>query len=182
MESLMRRLTPFILLPVLFAVSACQTPSLGEMALACPAVAILAQASEVTKVLPGAPATEDNVILTAEMLPVTAACDYTLGDPETTVNLAIPIQVRPGPADGGPQTLTYFAAVIDPDGNMISKRQFQLNLAAGGNAMGTYTQTVAGTTIGLPANRQPSDYEMVVGFQLTPAEYALNQAEPLLRP
>jgi hypothetical protein len=183
MEIPMRRSIPVLLLAVAASLSACETPTLGELAVSCPAVAILAQASEITKVRPGAaPPTEEDIILTAEMLPVTVSCDYDLGDPDVTVDVSIPIVVRPGPVDNGPQSLTYFAAVIGPEGNMISKRLFTRNLAAGGMAMGTYTETVTGTTIGLPQNLQPYDYQVLVGFQLTAGEYVLNQADPLYRP
>ena len=184
MEALMRRSSPYLLFILAILLSACSTPDLNQVAQSCPAVSILAQASEVTKVrqTTGGPPTGDDVILTAEMLPVTVACSYQLGDPEVEVDISIPIVVRPGPVDAGPQTLDYFVAVIDPMGEMISKRQFQRNVAAGATAMGTYTETVTGTVIGLPQNRQPYEYQMIVGFQLTADEYIRNQAEPLLRP
>jgi hypothetical protein len=182
MESPMRRFSSLVLVSALVSLLACQTPTLNEIAQSCPLVSILAQASEVTKVRATPTPTSDDVILQAEILPVSADCDYTFGESEVSVDLTIPIVVRPGPIDDGPQTLTYFAAVIDPQGNMVSKRLFQRNVAAGGNAMGTYTESVSNTTIGLPANTLPYDFQMLVGFQLSDDEYRRNQAEPLLRP
>ena len=167
----------FVLVPLL----GCGTPGITQLAQSCPTLAILAQASEVTIVRPGGQA-RDDVALSAEMLPATMACDYELGDPDVTVELSVPISVRRGPAAGEPQSLDYFVAVVDPNGNIISKRLFARDVPAGNTPVGTLTEYVNGTTIGLAQNRQPSEYQVLIGFQLTADEYARNQAEPLLRP
>ena len=71
---------------------------------------------------------------------------------------------------------------MDPNGNVISKRLFARNVPAGTAPVGTVTEFVNGTTIGLPQNRQPFEYQVLLGFQLTADEYVRNQGEPLLRP
>ncbi len=181
MDVAMRRPNFFASLFFLVPLTACSTPDINQIALACPALAILAQASEITKLRPGGQARED-VVLSAEMLPPTMACDYELGDPEVTVELSVPISIRRGPAGGDPQSLNYFVAVVDPNGNVISKRLFARNVPAGTAPVGTVTEFVNGTTIGLPQNRQPFEYQVLLGFQLTADEYVRNQGEPLLRP
>jgi len=90
--------------------------------------------------------------------------------------MTIPIGLRRGPAGGGAQNLTYFVAVIDPNGNMISKRTFQRILNAGPALPAVVTEYVNGTSIGLAANRRPVEYEILTGFQLTPEEFASSQA------
>jgi hypothetical protein len=181
MDVAMRRPNFLASLSVLVPLTACSTPDINQLAQACPELAILAQASEVTKLLPGGQ-TRDDVVLSAEMLPATMACDYELGDPEVTVELSVPISIRRGPAAGEPQTLNYFVAVADPDGNIISKRLFSRNVPADNAPVTRVTEFVNGTRIGLPQNRQPFEYQVLLGFQLTAAEYVRNQAEPLFRP
>ncbi len=166
---------------VLAPLAACGAPDLNEIAQTCPALSILAQASEVTKTRPGGLA-RDDVIFAAEMLPPTMACDYNFGDTEVTVNLRVPISVRRGPAVSDAQALNYFVAVVDPNGNMVSKRLFARNVPAGNAPVGTVIEYVNGTTIGLAQNQQPFGYQVLLGFQLTADEYIRNQAEPLLRP
>jgi len=115
------------------------------------------------------------------MLPATMACDYEFGDVDVTVDLRVPIIVRRGPVAGEPQSLNYFIAVIDPNGNMVSKRLFARNVPADNVPVGTFTEFVNGTTIGLAQNRQPFEYQVLLGFQLSADEYVRNQADPLLR-
>ncbi len=166
---------------VVFApLAACSTPDLNDIAQSCPSTAILAQAAEVIKVRPGGQARED-VIVQAEMLTPTIACDYELGDPEVSVDISLPIVVRRGPAAGEAQALQYFVAVMGPNGAMVSKRLFQRNVA-GDAPTATVTDFVNGTVIGLQQNQLPYQYRIVVGFQLTPDEFARNQGETIFRP
>lgn len=182
MEFAMRRSNFLASLLFLVPLSACNsTPNLNQLAQACPAFAILAQASEVTKLRPGG-TTSDDVVLSAEMLQPTMACDYEFGDTDVTVDLSLPIVVRRGPATGDAQALNYFVAVVDPNGSIISKRLFARNVPAGNVPVGTVIEYVSGTTIGLAQNQQPFQYQLLLGFQLTADEYVLNQSEPLLRP
>ncbi len=177
----MRRSNFLSILPLLVPLTACGGPDINEIALTCPALAILAQASEVTKLRPGGQTRED-VVLSAEMLPATMACDYELGDTEVSVELSVPITIRRGPAAAAPQSLSYFVAVVDPNGSVVTKRLFARNVPADTPRVTTVTEFVNGTTIGLPQNRQPFEYQVLLGFQLTADEYVRNQAEPLFRP
>jgi hypothetical protein len=181
MEVYMRRPNILAVLPLLVPLTACGGPDINEIAFTCPALAILAQASEVTKIRPGGQTRED-VVLSAEMLPATMACDYELGDPEVSVELSVPITIRRGPAAAEAQSLSYFVAVVDPNGNVVSKRFFARNVPADAPQVATVTEFVNGTNIGLAQNRQPFEYQVLLGFQLTADEYVRNQAEPLFRP
>lgn len=177
----MRRPIFPVVLSVVLPLTACGGPDINEIALTCPALAILAQASEVTKLRPGGQTGED-VVLSAEMLPATMACDYELGDPEVSVNLSVPITVRRGPATAEAQSLNYFVAVVDPNGSVVSKRLFARDIPANTPQVSTVTEFVNGTTIGIAQNRQPFEYQVLLGFQLTADEYVRNQSEPLFRP
>jgi len=177
----MRRPNILAMLSFLLPLTACGGPDINEIALTCPALSILAQASEVTKLRPGGQ-TRDDVVLSAEMLPATMACEYELGDPEVSVELSIPITIRRGPAAAASQSLSYFVAVVDPNGSVVSKRLFARDVPANTPPVSTITEFVNGTTIGLPQNRQPFEYQVLLGFQLTADEYVRNQAEPLFRP
>jgi hypothetical protein len=70
---------------------------------------------------------------------------------------------------------------MGPNGAMVSKRLFQRNVA-GDAPTATVTDFVNGTVIGLQQNQLPYQYRIVVGFQLTPDEFARNQGETIFRP
>jgi len=180
MEFPMHRTRLLPALVVLTPLAACSTPDLNEIAQACPSAAVLAQAAEITRTRPGG-TTRNDVVLHADMQRPTLSCDYERGDAQVTINAVIPMTIRTGPAGGEAQALPYFVAIVDAEGNIISKRIFQRNVPANAGTQNV-TERVGGTTIGLPQNRMPYHFQFLVGFQLTADEYARNQGEPIYRP
>ncbi len=172
------RLLPALVL--LAPLTACGTPDLNEIAQSCPSSAVLAQAAEITRVRPGG-TTRDDVVLHADMQRPILSCEYEAGDAEVTINAVIPMTIRSGPAGNAAQAIPYFVAIIDAEGNVVSKRIFQRNVPANAG-MQNVTEAVGGTTIGLAQNRLPYHFQLLVGFQLTADEYARNQGEPIYRP
>lgn len=148
----------------------CNTPI--NLVVLCPTGSVLAQAASVTKMAPGAPG---NIILTASMAQPRVTCDWKDGNTSVTSNIEFPIALTPGPAgaNAGPQRIEYFVAVIDAAGRMISKRNFERMLSPQG---GMVTEVISGTTINLPGEARPHQFQILTGFQLTPAELAYNQA------
>ena len=153
----------------------CNTPI--NLVVLCPTGAVLAQAVSVTKLAGGnAPA---NVVMTANMAQPRVTCDWEEGNTDVTSNIAFPIAVEAGPAgaNAGPQRLEYFVAVIDATGRMITKRNFERFLSP---QQGTVTEYVNGTTITLSGEARPHQFQILAGFQLTPAELAYNQTRRVL--
>ena len=172
----------FGFLAFLLPLAACGTTDPAEIAISCPEGAVLAQAAFVTKLAPaGNPPA--NVIVTAEMTQPRLTCDYDRDDNEVQVNLTIPIAVTRGAAgaNAGAQNLSYFVAVVDPVGTMITKRVFNRTVQPGA-ATASLNEYVNGTTIRMPMGRRPAEYQVLTGFQLTPAELAYNQRQRNFRP
>jgi hypothetical protein len=175
----MRRL---LLLALVLPMFGCGGADPAFVAISCPTNSVLAQAAFVTKHAAGG-ATPANTILTASMGPGLVGCDYDQEDFEVTFDLSMPITATRGPAgSAGPHRLTYFVAVLDPAGNMLSKRVFERDVNFGGANSANWNERVRDSTIRLPQGRRPVEYQIVTGFQLTPAELAYNQTQRNFQP
>jgi hypothetical protein len=165
----------FAVLAVLLPLLGCNTPDAAQAPL-CPSVGVLLQASSVTRLRPGA-SDPSGALLTANMSQAALACDYDAEDRRVVANIDIPITVTRGPAGAGvgPQALDYFVSVVDVDGTILSKRNFQRVVDLGNRDSFTITERVTGTTLTIPMGRTPPQYQVIAGFQLTPAEVAYNQ-------
>ena len=152
----------------------------------CPSTAVLADAVTVTKLKPGTAAPGPaNVLLRAEMSQAELKCDY--DRVKNTLSVDVSFDVRAtrsaGTAEGPDPSLDYFVAVVDADGNVLSKRVLQSQPALGRNNAGVYTQKVSKFPVPLAMDKRPYDYEILTGFQLTPAELAYNRVpKPLPQP
>lgn len=168
----LRFLAPVLLLPLF----GCNTPNAQTQVASCPDSAVLAQAASVTKLRPGAP-DKTNVVLTATMMPAVLNCDYDAKTGKVSVDLQFTVDVDSGAAaaNAGPQDLPYFVAVMDGQGHMVTKHTFDRKFDLAGRATATYTEYVSDTEINLPNNAQPFEYQILTGFQLTPAELAYNR-------
>ena len=194
----MSRLRLLALLALPLALSACQR--LGErlgfrdppMTLIaggppCPSTAVLSDAVTVTKLRPGAPATMPNpanVVLSAEMSQAQLECEYNGETNALTIEINFAVRATRGPAAMGPDPdLEYFIAMIDAGGNLLTKNIFKSQPDLDGRMMGQYTQNVSNFVFPLAMDMRPIDYQLLTGFQLTPAELAYNRIpKPLPTP
>jgi hypothetical protein len=143
---------------------------------------VLAQAAFVTKHAPGG-ATPENALLTANMGPGLVGCDYDQEEFQVTFDLQLPISASRGPkGTAGPHSISYFVAVLDPAGNVLSKRVFDREIYFGGGYSSNWSEQVRDTTITLPQGRRPFEYRVLTGFQLTPDELAYNQTQRNFQP
>jgi hypothetical protein len=176
---LMRRL---LSLALLLPLAGCGTDDPAFIAISCPTSSVLAQAAFVTKFgqgQNGAPAP----MITAHLEPGQIGCDYDQGDSRVTFDILLPITVTRAPAGTpGPYRLTYFVAVLDPAGNMLSKRIFERDIFLGASYVGNFNERVRDTSITLGQGLRPFQYQVLTGFQLTPAELAYNQTQRNFQP
>jgi hypothetical protein len=152
----------------------------------CPSTAVLADAVTVTKLKPGAAAPGPaNVMLTAEMSQAELKCNYDRVKNTLSVDVSFAVRATrsAGTAEGPDPPLDYFVAVVDAEGNVLSKRVFQSQPALGRNNAGVFTQRVSKFAVPLGMDKRPYDYEILTGFQLTAAELAYNRVpKPLPQP
>lgn len=143
----------------------------------CPRIAVLDQASSLTKFAPGGGGPND-VTVRAEMTGVEIDCLYR-GDnsAELESNLAMEITARRGPAMRG-QTIEvqYFVAITDRSGNVLSKRVFPLRLDFGsGTALRLKEHTWQ--QYQLRSGGSGSSFEIWTGFQLSDDELKFNREQ-----
>jgi len=194
----MRRLRLFALLALPLALVSCQR--LGErlgfrdppMVLAeagppCPSTAVLSDAVTVTKLRSGAPtnaANPANVVLAAEMSRAELECEYDAERNSVSIDVNFAVRATRGPAAmGADPELDYFIAIVDAQGNLLTKNIFKSQPVLNGRIPGQYTQNVSNFVFQLAMDMRPIDYQLLTGFQLTPAELAYNRIpKPLPQP
>ncbi len=145
----------------------------------CPATAVLSEAAMVTKLKPGTPATMSraaDVAFQAEMSQARLDCNYNRADNKLTVTVNFAVRATRGPsaAPSDPQ-LPFFVAIIDADDNVLVKNVYNSQPQMAGRKANTYTETISNLPVPLGMDKEPSDYEILTGFQLTPDELAYNR-------
>ena len=168
----MRRLRPFLLLS--FVLSACGGGTEDKFAPACPGAAILRDAADLHRYR-GAGRDLTDTVLEGRISGLGGSCKR---DGATTVvaTIKVGIDLTRGPAAPDRQTdVTYFVAVLDGE-TILDKRVFRLRPSFEGNSNKLRLDGDE-VELRLPVTRQKSAaaYRIQVGFQLTPAELAVNR-------
>ena len=145
----------------------------------CPATAVLSDAATVTKLKPGASVSMPkpaDISFQAEMSQARLNCNFNRTDNKLAVGVTFAVKASRGPgASGMDPQLPFFVAIIDTDNNIVAKSVYNSQPEMSGRASNTYTETVSAFPVPLAMDRQPSDYEILTGFQLTPDELAYNR-------
>lgn len=166
----LRLLVPLLLVVAALALlSACnRTPP------ACPRATILNDGATVTKFRDGPGRDLTDVTARAEIVDVAVDCDYDRGGVDVAMQVAI--AATRGPADRARAAdFDYFVAIADARRNILAKEVFRVRLEF------PQTQSRVGTVeqieprIPLKDRAEGVDYEIVVGFQLTPEELEWNR-------
>lgn len=161
------------LLPVIAAVaflSACnRTPP------ACPRASIISDGATVTKFREGTGRDLTDVVAQGEIVDVAVECDYDRRGVDVALQVAIAAQR--GPADRTRVAdFDYFVAVADPQRNILAKEVFRVRFQF-------QTQGRTGTIedieprIPLKNRADGVEYQIIVGFQLTPEEIDWNRTQ-----
>ncbi|MGB0684097.1 MAG: hypothetical protein ACPGOV_15430 [Magnetovibrionaceae bacterium] len=149
----------------------------------CPAISFLADASEITRFLPGPGRDLTDVVFTAEMARYAGGCGYDVDD-ETgrgtlTIEMQVTFAVRRGPAEKqGQVALPYFVTVTDQDRNILNKAVMEGSVGFPGNR--TTVQFIdAPVVLDLPIRDGivGTDYKVFLGFQLTRDELDFNRQQ-----
>jgi hypothetical protein len=144
----------------------------------CPSTAVLSDAVTVTKLKPGVPATPNpaNVVLTAEMSQAQLECEYDAETNAITIDINFAVRATRGAAaTGDDPELDYFIAMVDAGGNVLTKNIFKSQPVFNGRTPGEYTQSISNFVFPMATDMRPIDYQLLTGFQLTPAELAYNR-------
>jgi hypothetical protein len=139
----------------------------------CPDVSVLADAAEVFEM--GGPAAPENVTVHGVIGDFQGGCDYSENAVE--VSLSLVVGGERGPAlSGDSATTDYFVAVVDPDGQILNKRIFDVTFDFSEGAR-TASEQQLYQRIPLPNGPfSGPNYQVLLGFQLSEAELAYNRS------
>lgn len=157
------------------ACSSTDSVDAGADALACPRVAIVRDASRVTQFQDGPGRDLTDVVSRAAIADFTGGCDY--GDDGVTVGFELALVAERGPAMQGSQgAYEYFVAVTAPDGTILNKRTFETTIDFPANVSRSGSLEELEQVIPLPADTNARDYQILLGFQLSPDQLDYNRS------
>ncbi len=148
----------------------------GETALACPKVGIVRELQEVTQFRPGGKDMTD-MTSRAALTDYTGNCEY--ASDGVTVNLNLFVLAERGPAMQGNQaSYRYFVAVARPGEEApASKSEFDTTVEFPKGQTRVVTKEELAPKIPLPKDVNAKDWQVLVGFQLTPEQLDFNMAQ-----
>jgi hypothetical protein len=142
----------------------------------CPSASVLSDTAQLTVFRPGAPIDPSGEAYTIAMTGVKTSCHYTKGASEIPTDLSFTVRASRAPsADGADYQVPYYYALTQGD-RILSKKNAMLEVHfAPGSAVATQTVTLDETVINLEEGHPATDYQLLVGFQLSDADRAYNQ-------
>ena len=161
---------PLLTIALVAGLGACSTAP----ELPCPRVNVLADAATVTKFRdsPGRDLTD--VTAEGEIADTLAECRY--DRQAVNVDLQIAIAAQRGPADRNRAAeFDYFVAITDPQQNILAKEVFRVRLPFDDNRGRVGQVEEIEQRIPLASLSRGPDYQILVGFQLTPEEIEWNR-------
>jgi hypothetical protein len=143
----------------------------------CPTAAALADAADLRRYR--TPDSQDltDLIVNARITGLSGACSYADRRRAVRVTLTLAMEATRGPAaTGRTVSLPYFVAVTDAEDRILDKAVYAVpaEFPAGRSRVRLTGEQVT-LTLPIAPDRPAASYTVVVGFQLTPEELALNR-------
>ena len=166
-----RFLAPLLLIATLAPLAACnRTPP------ACPRASIISDGATVTRFREGTGRDLTDVVVKGEIVDVAVDCDYDRRGVDVALQVAI--AAERGPADRSRVAeFDYFVAVTDPQRNILAKEVFHVSFRFPPNQQRTGAVDEIEPRIPLRNRADGVDYQIIVGFQLTPEEIDWNRSQ-----
>ena len=158
-------------------VGGCGLFSRGEKEPACPRAQIVAETASVTKFAGGGSQDLSAIAFDGRLEGIEARCSYD----KAGVNIELRLQVGAtrGPADRTRRVdLDYFVAVMDPEGNIRAKEQFQAPFQFADERSRVSRIEELQQRIPLADRARGAGYQILAGFQLSAEELAYNRSRP----
>lgn len=147
----------------------------------CPNVLVLNDASRFIEF--DGEETVENIAYTGEMLDVTSTCRY-FSDNPIEAGLTINVAFGRGPkATENEKVFNYFVAVTRTNSEVIAKEEFQLPVRFGGDEA-VVVEEIDIDEITIPRageNVSGTNFEIIVGFSVTPAQAIFNRSGKSLK-
>ena len=166
------RFVPFLALGAAVLLAGCGQ----QRVILCPAAAVLADTASETVFRGNAPQDPSGAAYTATIGGVKSDCifDQQQGQTFSSFDIAFRAVRAPSP-DAARYNLPYFVT-LNSAGRVLSKKMYNVSLEfAPGAAVATADISLGRTTVNLERGLLPTDYQFLVGFQLTPEQLAYNR-------
>src|ERR1700761_621529 len=162
---------PVFLLAML-ALAGCNTAKVNN----CPVAVILADASQITIFRPGASQDLAGEAYRVALVDISTSCSINKKTGETNSSYRVNFRATRAPsADAAHYTVPYFVAITQGD-ELIEKRILQITFDfAAGDSIATFSESPDDFDIHVPNGHQPFEYEIMAGFQMTPAQVEYNK-------
>jgi hypothetical protein len=166
-------MTRLLILASALLLAGCADNKVGPQ---CPSAAVLSDTSTLTVFRAGAPADPSGEAYTAVIDTVKSHCSYAKGASNVVSTFSFTAHAIRAPSpDGATYTLPYYFAVTQGD-RILKKKNMTFKITfAPGSAVASDDENLDDTSIDLEPTHPPTDYQMLVGFQLSDAERAYNQ-------
>ena len=161
-----------VFLIALLALSGCNTDKVSN----CPVAVILADASQVTVFRPGAPQDLAGEAYRVALVDISTDCSINKKTGETNSSYRVNFRATRAPsAEAAHYTVPYFVAITQGE-DLIEKRILQVSFDfAPGAAIATFSESPHDFDIHVENGHQPYEYELMAGFQMTPAQVDYNK-------
>ncbi len=148
----------------------------------CPRVSILPDAETITTFKAGPGRDLIDVVGEGQLVDAIGACEHKI-DKETDagtldIELQVAMEARRGPAERDHRvSLDYFVTLLDGASTAIlQKNTFRVTVEFPGNrSVAQVLDSPVGLTIPLKAGQRGADFQILLGFQLTPDELEFNR-------
>jgi hypothetical protein len=142
----------------------------------CPSGAVLRDTATLTVFRAGAPLDPSGEAFTATIAGIKTSCHYNKGAGAIPTDMRFTVRATRAPSpDSGNYKVPYYLAVTQGD-RILDKKNFMLDVTfAPGSAVFTQDVTLDTTTVNLEEGHPATDYQLLVGFQLSEGDRAYNQ-------
>ena len=160
-----------IALAMALFVAACQSEEEVLGTVICPQAYMVEDATRSTDYAPGGGRDLIDIEFNAEIVDIAWNCLYETEQRFVDVEVQFFVRALRGPASQERQTtFPYFVVVADPQGTVLAKRVFGIDIAFPGNALEIGHIETVRQRIRFPTLAGAADYTIFVGFQLTPEQ------------
>jgi len=141
---------------------------------ACPEVSILGDAENITQFKAGDGRDLIDVMYEARIRNIKTGCKILKGRIVSEVSFEL-VATRGPAAQGREGEFNYFVAVTDTGGRVLAKEKFDATIAFAANRRRAGTLELTEQSIPTTGNQNSADFEILVGFQLTPKQLKYNR-------
>jgi hypothetical protein len=151
----------------------CSSDKTGD----CPTITGITDAAIQTVFQPGTAQDPSNVLYTAEITGVTGTCDIDKKEHTADSRLDVSFRVtRPPSGAEAHYTIPYFVAVTVGSERILARRNYSVAIVfEPGQTTATASEHVESATLHTDKDKQPYDYQVLVGLQLTREQLKYNR-------